>query len=85
VPVMAGGATNEEEAVPHQEGAHSEAEHGAGGHGIHMPSPSYYPILAALGLPIVCYGLLYSTIFVIDGALILLVGLFGWATEPSAE
>jgi hypothetical protein len=50
-----------------------------------MPSPSYYPIVAALGLPILCYGLIYSPILVIDGALTLLVGLFGWATEPSAE
>jgi hypothetical protein len=50
-----------------------------------MPSPSYYPIIAALGLPILCYGLLYSSILVIDGALTILVGLFGWAAEPSAE
>ncbi|HEY3211024.1 MAG TPA: cytochrome c oxidase subunit I [Actinomycetota bacterium] len=68
----------------HDSGAYGDA-HGGGGHGIHMPSPSYYPAIAALGLPILCYGLLYSSILVIDGALTLLVGLFGWATEPSAE
>jgi hypothetical protein len=50
-----------------------------------MPSPSYYPIIAALGLPILGYGLLYSPIVVVDGVLITLVGLFGWALEPSAE
>jgi cytochrome c oxidase subunit I len=59
-------------------------EHG-GGHAIHMPSPSYYPLIAALGLPILCYGLLYSLILVVDGALTILVGLYGWAVEPSAE
>jgi cytochrome c oxidase subunit I len=76
VPVVAGAAN----------GASGEAGgHGGEGHAIHMPSPSYYPVIAALGLPILCYGLLYSSILVIDGALTILVGLFGWATEPSAE
>jgi cytochrome c oxidase subunit 1 len=50
-----------------------------------MPSPSYYPLLAALGVPILGYGLLYTPILAVDGVLILLVGLFGWALEPSAE
>jgi cytochrome c oxidase subunit 1 len=77
---------SERAAITHSEAGHGDAAHGgSGAHGIHMPSPSYYPIIAALGLPMVCYGLLYSTILVIDGGLILLVGLFGWATEPSAE
>jgi cytochrome c oxidase subunit 1 len=97
VPVVAGGAGGDGPAGPggsdgpvesapgERAGvAHTEAAHGAE-HGIHMPSPSYYPIIAALGLPILCYGLLYSPILVIDGAVTLLVGLFGWATEPSAE
>ncbi|MGH2557150.1 MAG: cytochrome c oxidase subunit I [Actinomycetota bacterium] len=85
--VAAGGRAVEEEGRRHDaldEPGHTE-EHGQGGHGIHMPSPSYYPIIAALGLPILCYGLLYSSILVIDGALTILVGLFGWAAEPSAE
>ncbi|HEX9236348.1 MAG TPA: cbb3-type cytochrome c oxidase subunit I, partial [Actinomycetota bacterium] len=60
--------------------------HGHGeGHGIHMPSPSYFPLVSALGLPILSYGILYSPILVIDGVLLLLAGLFGWALEPSAE
>jgi cytochrome c oxidase subunit 1 len=84
----AGSARSERAGVVHSEAAHGDGgggAHGGGGHGIHMPSPSYYPAVAALGLPILCYGLLYSSILVIDGALTILVGLFGWATEPSAE
>ena len=50
-----------------------------------MPSPSYFPLIAALGLPILAYGLLYSTILVVDGVITILVGLYGWALEPSAE
>jgi cytochrome c oxidase subunit 1 len=77
VPVVAGGSELDREV--------SSGDHGGGGHSIHMPSPSYFPLVAALGLPILCYGLIYSTILVIDGAVTLLVGLYGWAVEPSAE
>ena len=76
---MAGGSAGHDEA-PHDE----DGEHGHG-HAIHMPSPSYFPLLAALGLPILAYGLLFSSILVVDGALTILVGLYGWAVEPSAE
>jgi cytochrome c oxidase subunit 1 len=98
VPVVAGGANGPErhEAVPVSEagpvpeagemphgGTHAESHEE--GHAIHMPSPSYYPVLAALGFPILCYGVLYSLVVAIDGGLILLAGLYGWAMEPSAE
>ncbi|TML01626.1 MAG: cytochrome c oxidase subunit I [Actinobacteria bacterium] len=84
VPVVAGGSNGH--ADPDEEHAPTEAqEHGGHGHGIHMPSPSYFPLIAALGLPILAYGLLYSTILVVDGVITILVGLYGWAVEPSAE
>jgi len=78
-PVVAGGG--HDDLVPGDEQA---GGHGSG-HGIHMPSPSYFPLVSALGLPILSYGILYSPILVIDGVLLLLAGLFGWALEPSAE
>jgi cytochrome c oxidase subunit 1 len=53
---------------------------------IHMPDPSYWPVVAAFGLPVVAFGVLYTSIpTMISGAVILLFGLFGWALEPSAE
>ncbi|HEX9410492.1 MAG TPA: cytochrome c oxidase subunit I [Actinomycetota bacterium] len=91
VPVVAGGSNGEEHSSASEEhpatGTRTPGEtHGEGhGHGIHMPSPSYFPLIAALGLPILAYGLLYSTILIVDGALTILVGLYGWAMEPSAE
>jgi cytochrome c oxidase subunit 1 len=63
--------------------AHGDA-HG-GGHGIHLPSPSYFPILTSLGLPLVGYGLIYGVYVSIIGAVVILGGLFGWALEPDAE
>jgi cytochrome c oxidase subunit I len=82
VPAVAG-ASNGDSHGEHGNAAPEDAEHEA--HAIHMPSPSYWPVVAALGFPILCYGLLYSSLLAIDGALVLLFGLFGWANEPSAE
>jgi cytochrome c oxidase subunit 1 len=61
-----------------------EQEHHAGH--IHMPDPSYWPLVAAFGLPVMAFGVLYlSVATMIAGGLILVLGLFGWAMEPSAE
>jgi cytochrome c oxidase subunit 1 len=56
---------------------------------IHMPSPSYYPIITALGLPLIMYGVIYQrdtpAAWAVSavGVLVLFLGAFGWATEPS--
>ena len=52
---------------------------------MHMPSPSYYPIVSAFGIVFVGYGLVYvpgGWTAVGIGALISLWGLFGWSLEP---
>jgi len=61
--------------------------HGAEeGHGIHLPSPSFYPLVASVGLPIICYGMLYKAYVVaVAGAFVLLAGVYAWSLEPSAE
>ena len=71
VPVQAGGAPQ------HDEG------HEDGGHSIHLPSPSYWPLVSAFGLPIMGYGVLYSWWLIGAGALVALIGFYGWAMEPS--
>ncbi|MDQ4145857.1 MAG: cytochrome c oxidase subunit I [Actinomycetota bacterium] len=63
---------------------HAEGE-GGEGHGIHMPSPSYFPVVAAAGLPLMGWGVIHSGPLIVLGALIVVVGLFGWVLEPSAE
>ena len=54
-----------------------------GGHGIHLPSPSYWPFVAALAMPIMAYGVLYSWWLFGAGVLVNMVGLYAWAMEPS--
>ncbi len=53
---------------------------------IHLPSPSFYPIIVSFGLPIIAYGMTYKAYLVsVVGAIIMLTGLYAWALEPSAE
>ena len=52
---------------------------------IHMPSPSYWPLVVGFGLIIIAYGMVFHAWPVaILGALVLLGGVFGWGIEPSA-
>jgi len=74
-PVVAGAATTEEDVE------HEDEEH----HDIHMPDPSYWPLVAAAGLPFIGYGIIFDWVWAVPGALLLLVGLFGWSLEPVAE
>ncbi|HYJ61137.1 MAG TPA: cytochrome c oxidase subunit I [Actinomycetota bacterium] len=63
-------------------GASGAPGHGDG-HGIHLPSPSYWPLVVAVGMPLIAYGIIYSWWLVGAGALVIVVGLFAWAIEPS--
>lgn len=64
---------------------HAESAHADPGD-IHLPSPSYFPLVAALGLPVMAYGVMYhSVIGMALGAVIMLGGFYGWVLEPAAE
>jgi cytochrome c oxidase subunit 1 len=52
---------------------------------VHLPSPSYWPIVLAFGLPLLGYGLMYTYWLTAVGALVILVSIFGWALEPSVD
>jgi cytochrome c oxidase subunit I len=55
----------------------------AHGHHIHLPSPSYWPLVVAFGLPITGYGFVYKNWWLVGvGVLILMFGLTAWAVEP---
>jgi cytochrome c oxidase subunit I len=52
------------------------------GTGVHLPSPSYWPLVTALGLPVIAYGLLYTWWLCLVGGIMLVAGIYGWAMEP---
>ncbi|HEY5626284.1 MAG TPA: cytochrome ubiquinol oxidase subunit I, partial [Dehalococcoidia bacterium] len=76
VPVLAGGAVEPEE---------EDGDDDGHGHGIHLPSPSYMPLIASSGFPIVATGLIYDYALVPVGFALILIGLFGWVMEPATE
>ena len=50
---------------------------------IHMPSPSYWPCVLALGLPIMGYGFVFKAWWILGvGVAVLMVGMTAWAIEP---
>ena len=49
---------------------------------IHLPSPSYWPIILSFGMLVIAYGVIYSTLLLAAGAAIIVLALFGWALEP---
>jgi cytochrome c oxidase subunit I len=57
------------------------------GQGIHMPNPSYWPLVTALGLSSMMTGLMLIHHLgpwgIIAGGAILLFGVFNWAFEPA--
>jgi len=75
--------TGEIRAVSSAEDLLAEQERNADKH-IHMPSPSYWPIVAAFGLPMIALGVIFKTIPVcVIGAAIVILGIYGWVLEPS--
>jgi cytochrome c oxidase subunit 1 len=59
------------------------AEEAQGDKHIHLPSPSYWPIILAFALPVMAYGVIYNRLLIVAGGLIVLLAMFGWALEPS--
>jgi cytochrome c oxidase subunit 1 len=57
-------------------------------HSIHMPQPSYWPLIVSIGLIISAYGLVFNSgnfIVASVGLLIGVIGVYAWAFEPVNE
>lgn len=52
---------------------------------VHLPSPSYYPIVLAFGMPWITWGLIYNLWFCAFGAVFVIAGIYGWIMEPSTD
>jgi len=57
---------------------------------IHLPAPSYFPFVMAIGLPLVFYGVIYHTTawgkaLIVIGVLVMMSSLIGWSLEPVEE
>jgi cytochrome c oxidase subunit I len=64
-------------------GADDHGDHDEHAQHIHLPSPSYWPFVLALGLPIMGYGFVFKAWWVLGvGVAVLMIGLTAWAVEP---
>jgi cytochrome c oxidase subunit I len=63
----------------------AEAAQKGDGTGAHLPSPSYWPFVLALGLPLIGYGLIFNLgIAAVGGVIVVLAG-FAWGFEPADD
>ena len=53
--------------------------------GVHLPSPSYWPLVMALGFPLVGYGLIFNLWWAVPGAVLIIAAVWGWVMEPSTD
>jgi len=51
---------------------------------IHLPSPSFWPIVLAFGLALIAVGVVSTFIVSIVGVVVLLVAIAGWTLENRA-
>jgi cytochrome c oxidase subunit 1 len=64
-----------------QGAAPSNEGHGDG-HNIHMPTPSYYPLLLSVGLTLIAGGLVSHLAVSVIGGMLALLALYSWVFEP---
>ena len=55
------------------------------GEGVHLPAPSYWPLVLAIGIPIVGYGLIFNLWLTIPGVVVIITSLYGWVMEPADD
>jgi hypothetical protein len=52
---------------------------------IHLPGPSYQPVLLAFGVTLVVTGIVLFPVVAVIGGVITLVTLFGWIRDTRRE
>jgi cytochrome c oxidase subunit 1 len=59
------------------------AEEDAADAHIHLPSPSYWPLLLSIGVGVLGLGIIYGIPMMVIGGAITLFASYGWVLEPS--
>ena len=52
---------------------------------IHLPGPSYLPVLTAAGIAVAVAGIVISPIMVVLGAIVAVICIFKWIGETRQE
>jgi plastocyanin len=71
--------------VTHTDRALVAVAHGSPPPGVHMPGPSFRPILASLALTVLFFGLVFGGWLLAVGVLAMIVTLVGWLRDARGE
>ncbi|MEO6627638.1 MAG: cytochrome c oxidase subunit I [Aquihabitans sp.] len=52
---------------------------------VHLPSPSYWPIVMAFGMPFIAWGLIFNMWLCVLGGICVVAAIYGWLMEPSTD
>ena len=52
---------------------------------VHLPSPSYMPLVLSASLPLIAYAIIYTFWLLIPAGILFLIGFLGWALEPADD
>ena len=63
----------------------SDAQAEEAGEPIHLPGPSYQPVLVAFGLTLAVIGIVLSPILVAIGLVITVITIFRWVRDTRRE
>ena len=63
----------------------SEVAHDGSNTNVHLPSPSYWPIVLGGGILLVGYGLIYNLWLAAAGLVLLVAAIYGWILEPADD
>ncbi len=55
------------------------------GEPVHLPGPSYTPVVTALGLTLAITGIVLSTILIVLGVAITLIALYRWIADTRRD
>ncbi len=50
--------------------------------GVHLPSPSFWPLVLAIGLPLIGYGVIFNLWLCVVGGLLTGSAIYAWVLEP---
>jgi hypothetical protein len=62
-----------------------EAEAEPAGEAVHLPGPSYLPVITAFGTTIAVVGVVISWVLVVIGGVIALVAIYRWIRETRED
>ena len=52
---------------------------------IHLPQPSYWPLVVSIGIMLAAYGMIFGLPLSIFGTIVGFIGVYAWSLEPVNE